>query len=128
MKKIAVILFTMLYLVSNSGLAINNFYCCGKFKETYIFHSKATPKNCKGNKLPGCCDTKTVVVKVKADHSPAQQLNIKANSFSFNIFSSAQIVSISFYDGVHSHISALSHAPPLISELPVYLSVCSFRI
>ena len=128
MKRITVILFTLLYLVSISGLAVNNFYCCGKYKESFVFHSKALSKFCKGNKLPGCCDTKTVLVKLKDNHSPSQQIKISFNDFLKNIFINGKKSDPSLNLSQELLFLASIHAPPLISNQPVYLSVCSFRI
>src|SRR5689334_10501609 len=114
MKKIAVVFFAALYLVSISGLAISNFYCCGKFKEAYIFQSKSEPRDCKGNKQSGCCDTKTVLVKVKDSHS-ASQIKINVNDFWGNSFVAHDILNQSFHS-VESSLLALIHSPPLISE------------
>jgi hypothetical protein len=128
MKRLAVISFTLLYFLSVSGVAVNYFFCCGKFKEAYIFHCKSTPKNCKGNKLPGCCQTKTIFVKVKDDQSGSTQVKINPVQFSFNFFS-AQLISVQpvIFPGHASFITS-AHAPPLISSEPVYLVVNNFRI
>lgn len=127
MKKIAVIFLTLLYFVSFSGVTVSSFYCCGKLKEIYVFHSKTTPKNCKGNKLPGCCDTKTTLVKIKDNHSPSSQVKIKTAD-AVKIFYSP-VVSLnytSFYS--KKDFSAFLHAPPLLNNQHVYLAVNNFRI
>ncbi|HKR03259.1 MAG TPA: hypothetical protein VJY62_01380 [Bacteroidia bacterium] len=128
MKRIAVILFTLLYLVSASGIAISNFYCCGKLKETYLLNPKYISNDCKGNKLPGCCDTKTVLIKVKDNHSPSQQLKSFTNDFSIQLFGGVHLINDIFLSADESPLFAFIHAPPLISKSPVYLSVCNFRI
>lgn len=129
MKRIAVIFFTLLYLISTSGVAYSSFYCCGKLKTTYFFKTQDLTKNCKGNKkLPGCCDTKTYFVKVKDNHSPSQQFKFPDNNFSKQLFTVAQIFAHSLYSVNEETSFTFSHAPPLISKQPVYLSVCNFRI
>ncbi|HLG33599.1 MAG TPA: hypothetical protein VI757_01860 [Bacteroidia bacterium] len=128
MKRLFTITSALLYLLSVSGVAVNYFYCCGKFKEAYIFNCKSTPKNCKGNKLPGCCETKTIIVKVKDSQSASHQLKVNTTNFSFNIFSGSQIAIESLISFSHSGLFALTHAPPFISKQPVYLAVNNFRI
>lgn len=129
MKRIAVILFASLYLISASGIAIGNFYCCGKLKATYLFSHHDYGKDCKSDKkVPGCCDTKTVVVKVKDSHSPSQQLKSFTNDFSIQLFAIAHLINDIFLSADESPLFASIHAPPLISNQPVYLSVCNFRI
>lgn len=129
MKKFAVIFFTLLYLVSTSGIAWSNFYCCGKLKETYLFNHYNYGKDCKQDKkVPGCCDTKTFFAKVKDNHAPSTDLKVNGADCSKLlhplfiaqfIFQNENIATTSF---------AFLHAPPLISKQPVYLSVCNFRI
>ena len=126
MKKITVIFFALLYLVSTAGVAWSNFYCCGKLKEVYFFSSKNSSKDCKGNKRSGCCDTKSFSFKVKDNHSPSAQ--VKVNGADVKLFnypvSSVNLPCIAY----KTYSFALAHAPPLISKQPVYISVCNFRI
>ena len=129
MKKFTVILFTLFYLISSSGVAVSSFYCCGKYKETFIFKSNHLANFCKGNKkIPGCCDTKTVLVKVKDNFSPSHKIKFSHNDFSVQLFTVAPIFIQPFNNVDESVLFALIHAPPLISKQPVYLSVCNFRI
>jgi hypothetical protein len=128
MKRFAIISFALLYFLSVSGVAVNYFFCCGKFKEAYVFHCKSTPKNCKGNKLPGCCKTKTVFIKVKNDQAGSGQVKINPVQFSFNIFS-APIISIQpVFSFGHTSVITSAHAPPLTGMQPLYLAVNNFRI
>ena len=128
MKKFAVLLFALLYLVSSSGLAISTFYCCGKYKESYIFKANVLSNKCKGNKLPGCCKTKTVLVKVKDSHSPAQELKFAPNNFTLQLFAIAVVSVQSLFNSEESTTFAFIHAPPFKSKSPVYLSNNNFRI
>src|SRR5438552_3258733 len=81
MKRIAVLFFVLLYFISTSGIAYNSFYCCGKLKAIYLFASHDLGKDCKGSKLPGCCDTKTFFAKVKDYHSPSAQVKVNGADF-----------------------------------------------
>lgn len=128
MKQFAITLFALLYLVSSSGVAINNFYCCGKLKKTSLFEVKDVFKNCKGNKLPGCCDNKTVIVKIKDKHSPVNTLKLACHEFAnqFNVY--VTTVTEPFFASHAWNEWTAIHAPPLISKHPAYLTVQNFRI
>lgn len=129
MKKITVILLTLLYLVSTSGMAISNFYCCGKLKETYIFNHHDYGKDCKGNKkTKGCCDTKTVYYKVKDNHSPSTEVKANSSDFSKFLFNPFIPLFIFQHASNQTNLFEFLHAPPLISKQPVYLFVRNFRI
>jgi hypothetical protein len=78
--------------------------------------------------MRNCCDTKTFLVKVKDSHSASQQLKISFNDFFTTNFSAAHISEQPLYSSTASSLFASIHAPPLISKLPVYLSVCNFRV
>ncbi len=86
MKRFIVTLFALLYLMSASGVAINRLYCCGKLKKTSVFLEKDVFKNCKCDKKSGCCDTKTVLVKVQDNHSPAKEIKLTVKDFSNQFF------------------------------------------
>ena len=129
MKRTATIFFALVYLMSTSGAVWSNFYCCGKWKETYFFKSKELSKDCRGNKKgPGCCNTKTFSFKVKDNHTPSTQ--VKANSADVTKFFSPTFISLfnSQHVSSETYSFAFLHAPPFISKQPVYLAVCNFRI
>ncbi len=128
MKKIILVFFTLLYLVSTSGITLSNFYCCGKLKETYIFSHHDYGKNCKGSKKPGCCDTKTVCCQVKDNHSPSTK--IKVGTPTFNVIIHTTALSLFTFQNLNSEtlFSTNLHAPPLLSKQPVYLAVSNLRI
>ena len=131
MKKVALIFITLSYLVSVSGVAWGNFYCCGKLKETFLFSSKEAAKfskNCKGDKLPGCCDTKTFFSKVKDNHSPSQESKVNGTDGKKLFYSSTPALAVSQNRDFAYSAFPFLHAPPLISKQPVYLSICVFRI
>ena len=128
MKKVVIIFFALVYLASTAGVAWSNFYCCGKLKESYFFQSHNLSQNCKSDKkVPGCCDTKTFSFKVKDDHSPS--VKVKANGVnSSKVYNNNFLALIRPLNATASYSYVFLHAPPLISKLPVYLSVCNFRI
>lgn len=130
MKKLAIIFFVLLYVVSTSGLTINYFYCCGKLKEiSFLSNHTNFNKTCKGNKaIPGCCDTKATFLKIKDDHSPSQEFKVTPSNYLTNLFGITHITIQSFFSLNESALYAYTHAPPLERKHPIYLSVCNFRI
>ena len=129
MRRTTAILLTLIYLVSTSGIALSNFYCCGKLKETYFFSHHDYGKKCKGNKkASGCCDTKTIYYKVKDNHFPSTEVKAKGGDFTKILFNA--FLPLFIFQNASSQTASFTflHAPPLISKQPVYLSVCNFRI
>lgn len=129
MKKIVIIFFTLFYLISTSGIILNNFYCCGKLKTTSIFSFHDYGKSCKGNQKPGCCDTKTVFLKIRDNQLPSTKVKVNSPDF-IKIFHSTIASLFTFqYHNSETKLFALHYSPPpLISKQPIYLSVCNFRI
>jgi hypothetical protein len=65
-KRILVILILMSYSIASFGVSLNYFYCCGKLK-TVSLALKTEDKDCTGKAKKGCCDNKTVTLKLKVD-------------------------------------------------------------
>jgi hypothetical protein len=128
MKKSLILFFAFTYLISISGIAISNFYCCGKFKESYLFQTKILAKECK-NKIagPSCCDTHTKLIKVKDDHTSVDSFTIQAKSS--DLYSVASNLSVETTgNNINNFFPLLFDIPPLICKLPAYISQCVFRI
>jgi hypothetical protein len=129
MRKVGVIFLTLLYTVSTSGVGVGNFYCCGKFKETFLFSPFNADKGCKQNKkMRNCCDTKIVLIKVADSHAPSSSRINQCNDtvkqivpFSVQLFN---LSSISIGRTVFAFSNDVS--PPIAPAL--YLSHCVFRI
>lgn len=128
MKRIAIILLTLTYILSVSGVSGSNFYCCGKYKDTYLFSHFENNKNCKKKEANSkCCDNKFFFVKVKDNHSPAHSLKVNVDVVKVLYTSSDCIYDFNktFEKSIES-IFLSSNPPP--DKLPVYLSNKSFLI
>ena len=128
MKKIALILLTIIYALSSFGIGIKQFYCCGKLKFTSISFVQDAKERCsKGNERSGCCKTKYQSLKVKDTHITADAIN---NPVKY--FSAAIIFNSSFENAALAQqqpvVSNPSHAPPLHNGLPIYILHCVYRI
>jgi hypothetical protein len=71
-KKILAIVILLSYSVASLGISLNYFYCCGKLK-TVSFYVKPEVKDCKSKSKKGCCDNKTVTIKLKIDQKENSQ-------------------------------------------------------
>ena len=69
MKKSFIILFASFYLMLASGLSISLHYCGGKLKDISLFNN-SNEDGCCGSKKKskGCCNNKSVFIKVKDNH------------------------------------------------------------
>lgn len=125
MKKIAVILLTLIYSVSVYGVTINKFYCCGKLADvslTTISHSKMDSKVDDNT----CCKTIKTNIKVKDNHISAPTgLSLK-NSF-------ALIIPVFFVPASLERITLKevrvynSQASPIERD-PLYILYSNYRI
>jgi hypothetical protein len=65
-KKLLLIFVLAAYSVAAMGINLNYFYCCKKLT-SITFSQPQEEKDCTHKTKKGCCDTKTVTVKLKAD-------------------------------------------------------------
>ncbi|MDB5023552.1 MAG: hypothetical protein JWP78_1307 [Mucilaginibacter sp.] len=77
--------------------------------------------------LPGCCKTKTQLLKVKDQHFGSQAFSLSANSFHI-IIPGYLIGDFSAYRFNAEYTVFNSHAPPDRSHAPVYILNCTYRI
>jgi len=73
-KRILIILVLVSYSIASFGVSLNYFYCCGKLK-TISLTVNSEEKNCKANTNKGCCENKTVTLKLKTDQKSNEQSN-----------------------------------------------------
>lgn len=125
MKKIAVILLTLIYSVSVYGVTVNKFYCCGKLADvslTTISHSKMDSKADDNT----CCKTIKTNIKVKDNHISAQTgLSLK-NSFALII--PAFFVPASLEKITVKEVSAYNSQAPPVQRDPLYILYSNYRI
>lgn len=72
MKRLLIIAILISYSVASFGVQLNYFYCCGKL-ESVSLTLKAEDNGCKGKTGKGCCDNKTVTLKLKVDQKDNDQ-------------------------------------------------------
>jgi hypothetical protein len=110
------------------GLSVRDFYCCGQFKSSTVNITSYKKQTCNnGVEKKGCCESKYHFFKVKDNHISGKDVDIPLNYFiDLDLFPSA-IQSISFALPQINIING-SHAPPLFTGVPIYISHCVFRI
>ena len=72
MKKVIVIALLFSYSIASFGVSLNYFYCCGKLKAVSLV-ANTEEKNCNAKSKKGCCDNKTVTIKLKVDQKSNNQ-------------------------------------------------------
>jgi len=127
-KRIALISLTVIYLLSALGITVSSFYCCGKLESTSISFDSAKKIACKmATGMPGCCKTKTQLLKVKDQHVGSQALSLNASLF-HAIIPACSIFDFSVYSFKTEHTAFNSHAPPDQPHAPFYILNCTYRI
>ena len=128
MKREAIILVALLYLLPAIGFSINIHWCGNKIKAVNIATLNSSTCSC-GKKMPmKCCKNIHQVIKLTDSQKATSQL-IVSNKNLVKLFfgSSFQIQQIP-----NSQVNVFDftnyHAPPFKSKLPVYLNCCVFRI
>ena len=77
--------------------------------------------------MPGCCKTKTQLLKVKDQHVGSQALNLNGNLFQA-VIPACSTLDFSVYSFKSKHTAFNSHAPPDRPKSPVYILNCTYRI
>ncbi|WP_073404170.1 HYC_CC_PP family protein [Mucilaginibacter sp. OK098] len=125
MKKIAVILLTLIYSASVYGVTINSFYCCGKLADVSVsasYQSKSDSKSVGS----GCCKTIKTSFKVKDNHFSAKTDLTLKSSFALItpvFFIPASPGRISFRE-----VSAYNSQAPPVQRDPLYILYSNYRI
>ena len=88
MKRVTPILLVLLFLITNSGIAVTVHYCGGKLASVDIFSNGNHKCKC-GNKpmKPNCCKDKTTVFKSNTDLA-------KTNHFTFKLTTQKDIYNV----------------------------------
>lgn len=129
MKKLAIISLLCIYALATMGFSLKEFYCCGKLKSislTLADDGKAKCKNGDSN-TDGCCKNKFQYFKVKDNHLASAHEATALNSFSElpTIVSSYHFIS---FPTQQVDVINGSHAPPLYTGVPIFISNCVFLI
>ncbi|HWZ34623.1 MAG TPA: hypothetical protein VNW51_00610 [Mucilaginibacter sp.] len=127
MKKIAVVLLAVWYLLSAVGVSAEHFFCCGKLASTaFSFGDTKTPVVKGTAKADNCCKTTKQSFKVKDSHVGADVYHVDA-SWVATITQPAPALPAPV---VQELIAATyqAHGPPERQHTPIYILNCTYRI
>lgn len=123
-KSFSILLIAVFYLFVSSGLCFSLHYCGGKLKSFSLMSYNTEDGCCCGakKKRKGCCQEKTVFIKVKDIHKSVTLL--KAPHLSENLlYASVPILNLNYSISTFDSLFPSYHKPPpLISSTPLYLS------
>ena len=137
MKRLLVVLLSIVYLAAGSGFTLRQHYCMGQLIGTAIDHpaQNSDSHHCtrcgmekKSNDDNGCCKDKVKTFKASPDQLPVKALQAP-------VMMLAAMLPVAFILPQESHISGLSriasapaHGPPGRTSLPLYLQVRCLRL
>ena len=122
MKRIFLILFSVLYLFTVSGFALNLHYCGGKLRTISVAFD-VDEENCCGSKKmkkKDCCKNDFQFIKIKDDQQNIHSVKVPPNDFKqlalFVLYVNEQTFSTPESKSYTDYYS-----PPLIPKDPLYL-------
>jgi len=130
MKKVLVTILAFTYLAVSSGATLNLHYCMGKLVSWDLSHKQEGKcGTCGMEKVghKGCCKDEHKTFQIDKDQKTAE------SAFHYlPVFSDVIILTYGALGGTPASSLAVtyptSHAPPLISQVPIFLLHCHFRI
>lgn len=128
MKKVTTIFLLLLFLISNSGVAINVHWCGGKLSSIDFFADGEHKCKC-GKKAmkPNCCKDKTSQLKANDELSNTNHVDFKISisTFFFTLINQIEVVPSANYQYA---ASAFYHPEPFKPKAPIYLLDGAFLI
>lgn len=125
MKRVVAIALLSLYLLSNFGVSVSRFYCCGVLHSQKLTLAifKEQPKDDK------CCKHTQTAVKVSDSH---EQVSIEQTDFTYGFYFQCAPCYPAVYALNTNGLAAdtqLCHSPPLLKATPpLYMRFCTYRI
>lgn len=125
LKRSAVIVLMMLYVITVSGFALNLHYCFNRLYSVKIDAPASCVKGLETSKMK-CCKDLHFEVKVKDTHQ-SSSASFLTKLFSFDL---PKLPFTAFSFSLQSQLAARlpDHGPPPSPDVPVFLKNCIFRI
>lgn len=121
MKKLTAILLTLLFLVSNSGMAVTMHWCSGKLTSIDFFSADKSLCKCEKPAMKSdCCKDKTTTFKAKNDMAQANYFAFKLTTPKFN-FTVVNQIEVLPSANFQYYASAFYHPPSFKPKAPIYL-------
>ena len=130
MKKLFTILLALIYLVSISGASLHFHYCMGKMQNWSIGYdnSKEDCSICGMTQKKGCCEDQHHSIQTDKQYS-ASTVSISISKIAVEPLHHTE--QYSFLNNTYSFInhSSLANAPPgRMSNIPIFIQNCNYRI
>ena len=132
MKKLLVAIFALLYLGTSIGATVQMHYCMGNLADWGIGDKESKSCNKCGmqktaKKSHHCCNDKQHFVKITTDQNAFETAFQAAHSIAIAMpVSFFEILSIDLLSVTEAN--TISHAPPRLNGLAVYIRNCVFLI
>ena len=121
MKKASAIFFILLFLLANSGIAVNVHYCRGKISSVKFFVGDNHSCTCNHKKMkPGCCKDKATILKANDDLSKANSVEIKNPGPTIKSAFNPPVCVMPTLPG-QIYRAGFYHPPPCPYACPIYL-------
>lgn len=122
MKKAAAILFLLLFLFTNSGIALNVHWCGGKIASVDFFSDGKHNCPCGKKANTGrCCKDKTVTLKANHELAKAHQFVVKVSLPKLEKIGSVIQIEIATILEKEFFSSGFYHPPPYKPRTPIFL-------
>ena len=127
MKKIFIIMLTLVYGFSSLGMTINLHYCCGELDS--VSFATETGKTCKmGNhgKDNGCCNDQKIYSQYNNDQrASAEWAESVKQAIAGPIY---QTVNVVFYPSLILGNRLATSTPGYLLSIPLFIKHCVFKI
>lgn len=136
MKKISLIIITLIYVLMASGVTVTYHYCMGRLADVKVMGLADNCMSCTKNRCTSCgskkqtfpcCTNKTKFIKIKSDQNISTHvvdlspLSIELLPIILNEFRFLQV------ESVLTHVEALDD-PPNCIHTPLFIHHCIFLI
>ena len=128
MKRIAIILITLCYLLPAIGLSINVHWCGGKISSVKFQSITAPECRCGKKMLPGCCKDFQTLIKLTDNQKAGSSFSFpKDFQTEIQQFTTASKTGLLYFE-LQTFDYFKDKVPPFKNKLPVYLVNKVFRI
>ena len=126
MKKLVVILVTLIYGLSSTGAIVNLDYCCGKLANISLLPVEKDDCQDGCMKANNCCDSKQILLKVNGEQEIAAKWVIAQKQSPTAIAIAPGSIDGAFILRTTERFSASPPARAL--QIPLFIQQCVFKV